>query len=236
MIFSHRSYQKELLDEDEIPFADIKQNMKELDFINKWLGGHHITINAFEDLSKISTRISICEIGCGGGDNLAAIYKSCRTKKIELNITGIDIKQECIDFAKSRKGFAGNVNWITSDYKKVFFDTKPDIIFSSLFCHHFTDDELIFQINWMKQNSAIGFFINDLQRHFLAYYSIKLLTSLFSKSYLVKNDAPLSVARGFHKNELKELCCKAKVFGAQVSWKWAFRYIVIYKHEPGNFI
>lgn len=52
MTFSMRSYQKELLDEDEIPFAHIKQNMKELDFINTWLGGHKITLDAFKYLSK----------------------------------------------------------------------------------------------------------------------------------------------------------------------------------------
>ena len=231
MTFSERSYQKELLDEDQIPFADIKQNMKELDFINKWLGGHKITVDAFKYLAEGKNKISVCEIGCGGGDNLLAILKWCKKKNVELHITGVDIKKECIDFAKSRNAFAGNVTWITDDYRKVTFNTKPDIIFSSLFCHHFINKELIFQINWMKQNSITGFFINDLQRHFLAYYSIKFLTSLFSASYLVKNDAPLSVARGFRRNELKNLCNKAKAEQAAISWKWAFRYVVMYKHE-----
>lgn len=234
MIFLQRSYEKELLDEDEIPFADIKQNMKELDFINKWLGGHKITVEAFKHLSGGKKKISVCEIGCGGGDNLAAIFKWCRKKNIDISITGIDIKKECINYAKSRKALPGNVKWITSDYKKITFDSKPDIIFSSLFCHHFTDEELIFQINWMKQNSRAGFFINDLHRNFLAYYAIKFLTLLFSKSYLVKNDAPLSVARGFTGSELKNLCSKANAEQAAISWKWAFRYIVMYKHAGSN--
>ena len=38
MDFSVRSYKKELLDRDDIPFADIRQNMQELDFINAKLG------------------------------------------------------------------------------------------------------------------------------------------------------------------------------------------------------
>lgn len=231
MTFSHRSYQQELLDDDSIPFADIKQNLKELDFINASLGGHKITIDAFRDLSGGRNNISVCEIGCGGGDNLAAIFNWCRNKNINISTSGIDIKKECIDYAKSRKMLPADTKWITSDYKEITFDIKPDIIFSSLFCHHFTDEELIFQINWMKQNSRTGFFINDLHRHFLAYYSIKYLTRFFSKSYLVKNDAPLSVARGFTKNELKNLCTKAMAENAEVTWKWAFRYIVMYKHE-----
>lgn len=234
MIFSQRSYKKELLDQDNIPFADIKQNMKELDFINKWLGGHKITIEAFKNLSGGKKEISVCEIGCGGGDNLAAIYKACKKKNITIHLTGIDIKKECIDYAKTRNIAAKNTTWITSDYSRVTFNSKPDIIFSSLFCHHFTDEQLISQIKWMKQNCKIGFFINDLQRHVLAYYSIKFLTALFSKSYLVKNDAPLSVARGFTKNELKKLFRKADIANASIVWKWAFRYAIIYKHECAN--
>ena len=31
--FSKRSYEKELLDRDDIPFDDIERNMRELDFI-----------------------------------------------------------------------------------------------------------------------------------------------------------------------------------------------------------
>ena len=83
----------------------------------------------------------------------------------------------------------------------------------------------------MKQNAAIGFFINDLHRHPLAWYSIKGLTSLFSKSYLVKNDAPLSVARGFKKNEWKEILKAAGISNYFLTWKWAFRYLVICRND-----
>ena len=78
----------------------------------------------------------------------------------------------------------------------------------------------------MKANTQIGFFINDLQRHFLAYYSIKILSRVFSKSYLVKNDATLSVLRGFNKMELKHLLEQAGIKGFEVKWKWAFRWVV----------
>ena len=52
MDFSVRSYKKELLDRDDIPFADIKQNMRELDFINAKLGGHKITLEGVKTMMK----------------------------------------------------------------------------------------------------------------------------------------------------------------------------------------
>ncbi len=230
--FSRRSYQKELLDREDIPFEDIKQNMKELDFINTYLGGHQITVAGLGFLLKKTKakHITICEIGCGGGDNLSAIRKWCAKKNINAALIGIDINPNCIAFAKSRKENKG-IEFITSDYRSVIFNEKPDILFSSLFCHHFTDQELHQQFNWMKEHTKLGFFVNDLHRHFLAYHSIKILSSVFSKSYLVKNDAPLSVLRGFSKKELEDILQKAAVYSLHLKWKWAFRWLLIFHHE-----
>ncbi len=229
MTFKQRSYQAELLDADDIPFGDIKQNMLELDTINTLLGGHAITIKGVAKLIGNLTNIHICEIGCGGGDNLIAINKYCQQKNITVRFTGIDIKQACIDFAATRPELQHKTTWLVSDYQQAVFDTQPHIIFSSLFCHHFTNEELVFQLQWMRKNSQIGFFINDLQRNFLAYYSIKIITQIFSKSYLVKNDAPVSVARSFTRNEWLDLLQHAAIKNYTITWQWAFRFLIIFK-------
>lgn len=231
MTLSQRSYKKELLDGNNIPFYDIRKNMEELNFINRYLGGHKITLEGFKQLTGKKKELVVCEIGCGGGDNLGAIYNWCNKRNIKVSFIGIDIKKECIEFAKTRTKLSAVTKWITSDYRTAHFSTRPDIIFSSLFCHHFTTEELVSQFKWMKENSALGFFINDLHRNPAAYYSIKFLTKIFSSSYLVKNDAPLSVARGFIKSELEQLCFASKTTPAKILWKWAFRYLIIYKHE-----
>ena len=228
-----RSYQKELLDADNIPFSDILLNMQELNAINTLLGGHSITCKGIEYFLKNETHnkvLNIAEIGCGGGDNLAAISQFLKKRGQEYTLTGIDIKKECIEYA--RQNCTQDVNWICSDYRDVTWqDEKPDLIFSSLFCHHFTDEQLIEQLLWLKANSTMGFFINDLQRHFLAYYSIKYLTKAFSKSYLVKNDAPLSVMRGFIKDDWVQLLKAAGIKNYTIKWQWAFRYLICVDNE-----
>ncbi len=221
--FKHRSLQKELLDSDAIPFEDIRQNMQELNIINTLLGGHSITIKGVKALLKETNNSStICEIGCGGGDNLLAI----NSKIQNIQPIGIDIKKECIDTAKQNYPSI-NAQWIASDYRKATLNQVPTIIFSSLFCHHFTNEQLVEQLKWMNQNSKIGFFINDLHRHPLAYYSIKLITKLFSKSYLVKNDAPISVLRGFKRKEWENIFKEAGISNYSIQWKWAFRHLII---------
>lgn len=227
--FKHRSFKKELLDADNIPFEDIKKNMEELETINKYLGGHTITKKGLQNFLPVKKSLLVCEIGCGGGDNLQALRAFSLKKKLHLNLMGIDIKTSVIKYVSESQQHL-NANWIASDYRVVNFkDNKPDVIFSSLFCHHFTNEQLVEMLQWMQQNSTKGFFINDLQRNVIGYYAIKLITSLFSKSYLVKNDAPLSVARSFTKNDWQQLFLKAGIKNYSIRWQWAFRYLIVCK-------
>lgn len=232
---SQRSCESELLDNPDIPFEDIRQNMKELNTINTLLGGHRISIKGLQNFLPLAkkSRISVCEIGCGGGDNLRALINFCEQHNIKASFSGIDIKQACIDYAASQHP-ALPANWITGDYATLNLAEKPAVIFSSLFCHHFTESELVLMLRWMKENASEGFFINDLQRHPVAYYLIKWITKVFSKSYLVKNDAPLSVARALTRKEWEHIMEAAGLQTYKIQWKWAFRYLIVYKHERND--
>jgi hypothetical protein len=48
MNFKNRSYQAELLDNDEIPTEDLYRNLQELDFINSYLGGHKVILQGIK--------------------------------------------------------------------------------------------------------------------------------------------------------------------------------------------
>lgn len=231
-IFAQRSTQKELIDEPGIPFSDWEVCLKELNIVNTYLGGHNITIEGVSSLldkQNNKSQIVISEIGCGGGDNLKAIHKRF-SDKFPIKFIGIDINKACTGFAEKNCSSL-NADFICSDYRDVQFIEKPDIIFNSLFCHHFSNRQLVEMLQWMKQNSTKGFFINDLQRHPIAYHSIKMLTRLFSDSYLVKNDGPISVLRGFHRVEWQQLMAEAGLSQYSIHWRWAFRYLVIVENE-----
>ena len=229
--FSKRSDQQEILDRPDIPFEDILLNMHELNTINRLLGGHHITCQGVRAIISASGAPRdhvwrICEIGCGNGNNITAIHNWCKANKINAQFIGIDISDACI--AAGERSLAGAyTRFIASDYRTVIFDEKPDIIFSSLFCHHFTNTQLHEQLLWLQLHAGRGFFINDLQRHPLAFYSIRLLTRIFSNSYLVKHDAPVSVMRGFSRSEWIVLLKRARIDNFSIKWRWAFRWLIV---------
>ena len=229
--FRHRSQEKEFLDQPEINKKDLERNLWELDYINSHLGGHNVTIKGIEHfLNKNNTIKSIIDVGCGGGDTLAALSNFFAKKNIQVKLTGIDLLPEAIEFAKNKYGGL-NIDFICTDYKDYPIANKHDLAINSLICHHLYENELFNFISFNRNISNYGFIINDLHRHPLAYYSIGVLTKLFSKSYMVKNDAPLSVKKGFIKGELSEVLKSSQIPKFKISWEWAFRLLVIAENE-----
>lgn len=225
-MFEVRSLQKELLDRDDIPRDDLFQNLRELDFINHWLGGYNISFDALKKVLKRGRAYTVVDIGCGSGDTLRRIAHWNRKAGFDLDLYGIDLKQDCIEYA-SRNLEGERVVLIHDDYRNAGQHLpKIDIIHACLFCHHLYDEQLAGLVQFAIEQQAV-LVINDLERHPLAHYSIKLLTRLFSKSYLVKNDAPLSVLRGFKKKEWLDILRRAGAEHFSVKNKWAFRHEVI---------
>jgi SAM-dependent methyltransferase len=227
--FTNRSYQAELLDAPDIPKDLLFQNLRELDFINKTLGGHSITIAGIKQLVTDKNKTyTIIDIGCGGGDAMKHIANWAKANNYKVKLFGVDMNADAIDYMNDNcKGYS-EITGVVSDYRDYLkSNTDVDIVHCSLFCHHLKDNELIELFTYLKQYAKVGFVINDLQRNRFAYYSIKVLTRLFNGSSLVKNDAPLSVLRGFKTKELDDLFMKAGITNVSIKWKWAFRYLII---------
>jgi hypothetical protein len=129
---------------------------------------------------------------------------------------------------KMHPELAEKVEFVTADYADWFAaGNQPDIVVAGLFCHHLTDAQLLIFFENIAKNVKIAGIINDLHRHPIAYYGIKYLTQWFSKSRFTKNDAPLSVLRGFSRTNLGDLLQKAGVKNYELRWKWAFRFLLV---------
>ncbi len=228
-----RSYEAELLDAEDIPKDLLFQNLRELDIVNHYLGGHAITLAGLDQLLPQPTAkpLHIVDIGCGSGDTLLQVAQYGQKKGFSFTCTGVDLKPDVIEYAQQHCKNQPTIQFLQTDYRDIAqkLTTPPDIFICSLFCHHLTDEQLVELFAFMHQNSTMGFLINDLQRHYVAYFGIKFLTTIFNGSTLVKNDAPLSVKRGFYRAELEKLLQQAQIKTYNLEWKWAFRYLLTAK-------
>ena len=216
-----RSYEAEIMDDFSIRDGRIDEALHELKIINKYLGGISTTKSAlkyFLDSAKVG--LNVLDIGSGSSDNLIAT----REKYPALKIISIDKNLRVLSSENNR------LIKINSDaFILPFKDNSCDIIHTALFFHHFTYKQLNKLMKEFLRISQKGIIINDLQRSYFALIGIKILTILFSKSEMVKNDAPISVKRGFTKQEILKLLSDVGVTDIVIRKKWAFRWMVVIK-------
>ncbi len=228
--FSQRSYEEELMDDLESGGQVIDQTLKELETINRLLGGNQVTTNGLAKLLQNSkSEITIADLGCGGGDILKLVAKWAAKENIKIKMIGYDANPNIVAFARENCKAFSNIEFETKDiFSEEFKALEFDIILCTLFTHHFHDDALADIFQQFKSQAKIGVIINDLHRHWFAYHSIKILTKLFSKSEMVQYDGPLSVLRSFSRNDLESIMKKAQVEKYQLRWMWAFRWQLIF--------
>jgi len=228
-MLEHRSDEIEIMDDLSISGEVINQTLRELNTINKLLGGNQISVSAFKRFLKAEKRVKLADLGCGGGDIMVEMAKWSKKRGIEASFVGIDANPHIVDYATENTSDFPEItyqpiNIFSDEFKAQSFD----IIHCCLFVHHFTSSELAKLFRQFRDQTRLGVIINDLHRHPLAFWSISLLTSLFSRSSMVRNDAAVSVARGFKRKELTEILAEAGIEKYSLRWKWAFRWELIF--------
>ena len=231
--FTYRSAEKELLDETNIQQDLLFKNLRELDILNRNTGGHAITLKGVKQLiTDHSKTYHIADLGCGSGDSLRAIADWARENNFNVQLTGVDMNADVIEYLKKHCSTFPEITGISADYQE-FLDRNIsfDIVHCSLFCHHLNDDELIRLFTYFNKKVTTGFVVNDLQRNWLAYYSAWFFTRLLNGTILAKNDGPVSVLRAFKTSELRHLLEKANIRSYTIQKERLFRFLVVGKTE-----
>jgi 2-polyprenyl-3-methyl-5-hydroxy-6-metoxy-1,4-benzoquinol methylase len=233
--YSKRSTATEIMDDLGYTGALMDRTLHELEIINRVLGGNAVTLSALRKMTTMHGRPSfkIADLGCGRGDMLSIIRAWAKKNKQPIELTGIDGNEYVIDAARKNLKHLPEIKLITQNILAEDFRAQQfDIVIGTLFFHHFTDDELVSFFSAMKHNTSVGFIINDIHRHPIAYHAIRILTALLSGSSMVKFDAPLSVLRAFKKAELENILTRSGLANFAIRWCWAFRWqVIVYTQE-----
>ena len=229
--FTTRSTSEELMDDLSCEGEVVDQTLRELDFINQWLGGNQITARALKESWKSIPKthvITIADLGCGSGEMLRIISKLASDENRSVKLIGFDANPQIVNYAQAHSTAYSDISFEALNvFSKEFQNQQFDFVLATLFMHHFSKEELIQLLKSLQKQTRYSIIINDIHRHPLAYYSIKWLTLFFSKSAMVKFDAPLSVLRSFKRFEWEEIMVSISQSDYLLSWKWAFRWKLV---------
>lgn len=210
----------------------LNKALKDITWVNRWLGGNLISINALKTWLKHQAPapaqpLRLVDLGCGSGDTLRGIARWARKQDLELELVGIDANPHTIEIAREAATAFPEISFKVAD---VFCDCPLkdfDLVLCGLFLHHLEDAEQIKLLTHIREAGVKGLLINDLQRNPLAYYLFQLVCWGMRISPMARKDGLLSILRSFRKKELVELMAQSEITHYQLAWKWAFRYQLV---------
>ncbi|MDR3407389.1 MAG: methyltransferase domain-containing protein [Methylovirgula sp.] len=229
--FSQRNDLSELMDAEDTDFATFRECLVDLTKVNRLTLAYRPTLSFLKRLAASGAlprhrTVSVIDVGSGSGDMLRRIDRWATAHGYKFDLVGIDLNPWSAKTATQLTQEHPRLRFVTAN----IFDYQPtapiDIVISSLFTHHLDNEAIVKFLRWMEANARIGWFINDLQRHPIAYHAFKHASHALGFHHFVQHDGPVSIARAFSVADWQTLLRTAEIPGARVKAYMPFRLCV----------
>src|SRR5580698_6102156 len=148
----------ELMDEP-CSYEDLRDCLHDLAAVNRLTRASGATVNwlsQFVAEARPRRPLHVVDVGCGGGDMLRHIEQWAAEKKIAMLLTGIDCNTNVIRAAREFTPAESSIEWIEGTVESLLTGSTAqtiDIVISSLFAHHLSDESVISFLRWMENTA-----------------------------------------------------------------------------------
>jgi hypothetical protein len=194
----------ELLDEADP--AEARPSLGDLTRISRYLGGYRVLRRLLAEVAIPGEPFSVLDVGAASGD----MGRRLRQHFPLAKVTSFDYRMEHLSLAAQPK-VVGNA------FQLPFRPQSFDVVFSSLFLHHFPDNQVVALLAAFGGLARRAVCAIDLDRGLFSYHFIPATRWLFGWHPITVHDAPASVAAGFKRAELEQLAKKAGLPRAHVA-------------------
>lgn len=202
----HRSPLKEIMDLEIRSDRETFQAYDLIRLVNRYLGGTKTILSHLKRFAKNWPQgkfVKILDVGSGACDIPQSIIDWARKNNYKIKITALDLSSQSMAYARKHLIAYPEIELVEADIlQHPFQKGEFDYSISSLFFHHLSDEQIPKVLHIMDQLSTRGIMINDLLRRHRAYLWIYFF-SRFTSNDMFRQDAPLSVLRGFKHNDIK---------------------------------
>ena len=232
---SPRAAETEIMDRGGYDTREIRGNLADLRFFNRWFGGSRIVAREVGKILRAGgpppSRLTVLDVASGSADVPAYLARWGAARGIDLMAEGLDVNPDINEEARRYlAGAPGTVRLLRGDALQLpHADRSIDITVCSNFLHHLDGAEAVRALREMSRVSRLGVVAVDLRRGALAFAGVWLLTRLTTRNRLTRHDGPLSVQRAFTPAELVTSAAVAGLTGAVVRIDGPVRMILSWR-------
>ena len=218
--FADRSTATEMMDASDVTAADFAACLRDLATVNTVTRARPPTLRWLADATHAlppGAAFTLLDVGFGEGDMLRAIDAWALRAGFRPRLIGIDLNPRAEPAARAATDPARDIEYRTGDLFALDPGERIDFVISSLVTHHMDDAIIGRFLMWMETRAVRGWFVNDLRRHWFAFYGFRALATVMRWHRFVRHDGPVSVARSFVVQDWERALGTAAIpFGAAV--------------------
>ena len=222
------------MDDLSIQGAELERTLYEIEVVNRVLGGYGPSLEGLRQLRGEQDELTVLDVGTGSGDIPRKMVAWGNKNGCRVHATGIDLTETSVAMAQRTSQGHDGVEFRVQNLFDLPDEPTFDVVHAAATLHHFVGDSAAAALGKMYRLARRGVVINDFHRHPLAWLGIRILTLAFSRSRLVRYDAPLSVLRSFHRSELEQMCRDEGLPAPSIVWRPMFRWRLIVARPTGE--
>jgi 2-polyprenyl-3-methyl-5-hydroxy-6-metoxy-1,4-benzoquinol methylase len=188
---------------------ELRDDLANLRKLNRWFGGVSAVLNPLKSLLTLEHDWTILDLATGSADIPKAVSSWSRAQGIRLKIDAVDFQSSTLAVAAEYCLDCPDIKFHQADIRSFHPDRQWDVAVCSLALHHFSESDAI-QV--LRRASALAtriVIVSDLRRCAVGTLGVDLLTAVWMRAPMTRNDARASVRRAFSFSEFAELARSA---------------------------
>jgi len=188
---------------DTLPPEEARASLSDLVRVNKYWGGHSTLRKLVDRAIAPGEAFTLLDVGAASGD-MGRVVREMRPLG---RVTSLDYIESHL---------IGGEQCVAGDAFALPFAARSfDYVFSSLFLHHFTDEQVVELLAGFGRVARKQVLVIDLWRHPVPYYFISRTRWLFGWHPVTVYDGAISVEAAFSPQELTNLARRAGLAAPQ---------------------
>ncbi|MGH8048023.1 MAG: methyltransferase domain-containing protein [Chthoniobacterales bacterium] len=217
---------REWMDEDQPVSAELERDLDNLTTLNRRFGSHALVLDFLRTRVDASQPWRILDLATGAGDIPRTIATWAARNRIEVRIDAVDAQPSTLEIARRKSRDFSNLHFIEGDIRDFGTGQKWDVVLCSLALHHFSQEDAVRVLRHAASLASRHVLVSDLRRCAAGTLGVDMLTAVWMREPMTRNDARMSVRRAFSFAEFAALAREAGWKKFSHARKFCFRQAI----------
>jgi 2-polyprenyl-3-methyl-5-hydroxy-6-metoxy-1,4-benzoquinol methylase len=219
---------RERMDDPALPPVELADALDGLARLNAWARSAAGLTGRILDLARQTPvrRIRVLDVASGGGDVPIRIERAVVAAGLPIEVDGCDVQPAAVEHAtRAAARRSSKARFFVHDVVRDPLPGGYDVVTSSLFLHHLSDDEAVIALRRMAA-AGRAVLVTDLVRSRSALLQVWIACRLLTRSRVNWHDGPASVRAAFTPAEAATLAKKADWADVAVTRRRPCRFLL----------